>query len=213
MKTKYVIKALQTMLPIAAIVAVMGNACSALNSSEKSGGSLSGSFCTAPPSTEFAVLNNAATASTVYGSQVLENMASCTNLGHLGLSRRTMDENAARSPSFSQYGYVGDVTSAMMMGVTALAVEVCNDLANKERDIASTNRLIFNDFNFATDVSNSDIDNALTRMARSCWGRNPTDEERAIVREEVLALGTNDARYKAIAVCTSVLASLDGIKQ
>src|SRR6185312_9474740 len=96
--------------------------------------------CTAPT---FQSVPGTITVSIEYGTQVLANMQSCLGLSNTDLSQQTIDENNNRLGSFSQAGYVGDVNSAMMMGIAAVAIDACSDLATKEASEASTGRRIF----------------------------------------------------------------------
>ena len=210
MVNKKVLKPLLTLSAVALFITVIGNACGQFKPSD--GGVATTSLAQCTSSQDFKTIPGAQTVGIVYGDQVLENMQACTAV--LNLSQNTLDEHEARKASFSQYGYVGDVTSAMMMGVAALGVEVCADLVDQERTIASTQRRIFNAVDMAsTGLNNNAIDETLERMSRSCWGRVPTAEEKAILQEEMLAMGSVSNELKAIGICASVLASLDGIRQ
>lgn len=147
-----------------------------------------------------------------YGNNVLANMQSCLGLSNTDLSQQTLDENAARLPSFSQAGYVGDLNSAMMMGIAAVAIDACSDLANKEATESAANRNYFTQVDFTqSSLTTAAIDDSVNRLARECWQRTPTSEELQIIESGTQAMGSIGAQYQAINVCASVLASLAGV--
>jgi len=225
MNRKMKFKIFASLGSIGLIIAVIGNACSDIASNTASINSLSGaglSVCS--KAEEFIAKPTSNTIGINYGSNVLENMASCTGLGLENVSAKTKAENQARMPSFSQYGYVGDINSAMMMGIAAVAIELCDDLAKQESQLLMgttnvatlppTHRKIFNSFDFTNNAANdSALSDAVNRMARSCWSRSPTDFELNTIINEVNSMGNVPIQSKAIAVCTAVLASIDGFRR
>ncbi|MCB0422800.1 MAG: hypothetical protein KDD61_17500, partial [Bdellovibrionales bacterium] len=66
------------------------------------------------------------TASTVYANQILSNMVSCAGIG--AESVQTRQEWEDRKGTLSEDGFATNLTAPMLMGVTAIAGEVCNDL-------------------------------------------------------------------------------------
>jgi hypothetical protein len=106
----------------------------------------------------------------------------------------------------------------MMMGVAGLAAEVCNDLYAQELAPGAQAR-IFNSIS-GTSMTTAMVDDVFNRAARACWGRAPTDIEKSLVRDQIQGnsinnisgLATTSIRLKSIAVCMSVLSSLDGIR-
>lgn len=217
MNKKQVLQFSSIVMALTAITLFLGHGCSGYKSSSQGsqspGPGLNGDLCVAD-SLEVVPIPGAQTLSIAYGEQVFDNMVSCTSLAEP--SQATLDEYDARKGSFSQFGSVTDVTSAMMMGVAALALEVCNDLAEQETDLPADTRRFFTAFDFsANDANNSALQDAAQRFARSCWGRNATDEEIGIIQTNISQLMTNaeTPHYKAIGVCASVLGSLEGIIQ
>jgi len=213
MKNRRTIKFIATLASVGLMIAFMGNACSEFKTASNGDPSSSGiDFAQCSSSVDFTTLPGAATVAIVYGDQVLENMQACTALAQPSIA--TLDANAERLGSFSKYGYAGDVTSALMMATAALASEVCDDLVDQEANLATTARRIYSSVDFNMNALNdSAIEDVATRMSRSCWGRMPASEELTIIREEVNAMGTVSNRLRAVSICTSVLASLDGIRQ
>lgn len=204
-----------SLIGVAGLTAAMGNACSQLQSASSTAGSsaLGGSTCNAAPVAAFEASPGQQTLGLVYGSSVVDNMEACTGLGKDGISQTTIDDIAARQPSFAQNSYIGNINSAMMMAIAQVAFDICADLAAKEAALPVANRTVFNQFDFTRDVNNAQIDDALARMSRNCWGRVPTASEVTVVENSITALNTTNANTKAIGVCSSVLASLAGIVQ
>ena len=161
------------------------------------------------------IIEGAETASIAYGGQVLENMVACTGLQNV--SQKTQDEYDSRRGSLSEYGDVMDVNPPLVMAQAAIAIEVCDDLYTEESAMLSDNRRIFTKISEGVAPSVADIQETLRRMARSCWGRDETQLENDTVVDsvqEILSTSdtTNQSRHAAIAICTSVLASLDGYR-
>ena len=69
----------------------------------------------------------------VTGPQVLDNMVACTGL--VEPSEKTREEWETRSSSLSEYGSVLDISPPLMMGISAVAIEVCDDLVNQEHQL------------------------------------------------------------------------------
>lgn len=197
---------------LAGALVVFGNACGqmSLNDDVTTAGldSCSGNI-------EFKVIEGAETASITYGGQVLDNMVACTGLQTV--SQKTQDEYNSRRGSLSEYGNVLDVNPPLVMAQAAIAIEVCDDLYTEESAMSSNDRRIFNRITEGATPSAADIQDTLRRMARSCWGRDETPtENETVVQNTQSIVSSSDAatqsRHAAIAVCTSVLASLDGYR-
>ena len=201
-------------------VAVYGNSCGKLDSGGNS--ALNDALCT-EESIKFDIIAGAETASISYGDQVKDSMIACTGLSNI--SQKTLDEYNKRQASLSEAGSVLDVNPPLVMAHTAIAVEICDDLYNEEMAMLlgspTTQELdasVFKDLNTSLVApSLVEIGSMTMRMARKCWGRDASEEEMQIISEEVeniissTAVNADAHRYSAISVCTSVLASIDGM--
>ena len=102
----------------------------------------------------------------------------------------------------------------MMMAVTRIAGEICNDLINQE---VKTVARIFSGFDMSSNnlPNTSLISDSISRMALSCWQRRETSVERELVlnmvQASVVATENSAARKSALLVCTSMLSSLDSL--
>ncbi len=203
-----------SLIAVSSVAAFLGNACSGGFQGASSGANslASGGAVMACQEPTFQTVPGTIAVSIEYGNNVLANMQSCLGLSNTDLSQQTLDENAARLPSFSQAGYVGDLNSAMMMGIAAVAIDACSDLANKEAAEAAANRNYFTQVDFTQSaMTTAAIDDSVNRLARECWQRTPTSEELQIIESGTQAMGSIGAQYQAINVCASVLASLAGV--
>ena len=102
----------------------------------------------------------------------------------------------------------------MMMAITSIAGEVCNDLINQE--LASGGR-IFQGIDLAGNSlpGNSLLSESVTRLSLSCWQRYETDLERQSLIEMINSTVSNNetqpARKSALLICTAMLSSLDAL--
>ena len=203
-----------SLVAVSAVAAFIGNACSGF--SGIGGGSNSSASTGAPvmacQEPTFQTVPGTITLSIEYGSTVLANMQSCLGLSNTDLSQQTISDNAARLPSFSQAGYVGDTNSAMMMGIAQVAIDACNDLATKEAALPATSRNYFPlvDFTQST-IATTAIDDSVNRIARECWQRAPTSAELQVIENGTQAMGSVGAQFQADNICASILASLAGV--
>lgn len=205
---------------IGGAVLSIGNGCSqSLNSASSgvgsSGGSSADNTGTAQSdteSTDIPIINGAKTVSIAYSKQIVDQLSSCVGLAQPSDATLAMYEQ--KKGAVSTYGYANTVTSPMMMAVTSIAGEICNDLINQE---VKTGARIFSGF----DMSSNNLPNAslisdsISRMALSCWQRRETSVERELVlnmvQSSVVTTEASAARKSALLVCTSMLSSLDSL--
>lgn len=166
----------------------------------------------APIDKNYDVIPGQQTVSIVYGRQMLDSMVTCLGLGQPSATAEA--EWTSRNQTLSEYGNATDVSGAMMMAITAVAGEVCNDLVNKETTQVPADRGFFGSSNLASNVSlsASEIESAADMLAYSCWQRGATAEEKGYFINSIGAMNTN-ARLGALSICTAVLSSLSGIMQ
>ena len=206
-----------SLVAVSAVAAFVGNACSGFSGIGMSGSGSNSNASTGTPvmacqEPTFQTVPGTITLSIEYGSTILANMQSCLGLSNSDLSQQTISDNAARLPSFSQAGYVGDTNSAMMMGIAQVAIDACNDLATKEAALPTTSRNYFPlvDFTQPT-MTTSAIDDSANRIARECWQRQPTSAELQVIENGTQAMGSVGAQFQVDNICASILASLAGV--
>lgn len=162
--------------------------------------------------TDIEVLPGARTVSLVYSKQVLDQLSSCAGLA--SPSDRTIAMYEQKQGAVSTYGYANTVTSPMMMAVTSIAGEICNDLVAQE--LVAGPRL-FVGYNLAAAVvpNSSQLADSISRIALSCWQRNENSSERQVlldmVNSSVMENETMASRKSALMICTAMLSSLDAL--
>ena len=138
-----------------------------VSSSSALGGDVGG--VNTPPDIGMDVIPGAKTASMVYSNEVLTHLASCA--GVATPSDATVAMYEAKKGAISVYGQANTITSPMMMAITSIAGEVCNDLINQEVKLGGR---IFKNMNMSANTlpNNADLVDSVSRIALSCWGRN-----------------------------------------
>lgn len=211
---------------IGAAMVFIGHGCSEFSGRNSSGSGGSGSATN--DNQDFEIIPGERTVSTVYAKQVLDNMTSCSGIGTPSVA--TIQEWTQRLGTISEYGYATSVSGPMMMGIVAIAGEICNDLISLETPKADSARIIFDGVDFTrgpSSVSNGTLRLVITRLARSCWQReddsNPgpegqTSETDLIINgfNDIVAEGSGDTpaqtRNSMLAVCTGMLSSLSAVE-
>ena len=231
-KIKYVTKVITAIGVISMVMAIFGHGCGNLKSSNSTLSSLGAASCAANGFERIAVTPGQSTISLIYGDTVLTHYATCTGVGN-DLSQKTKDEYMARANAFSEYGSALDITAPMLMGSLAVAGEVCDDLVDKERNLASQNRVVFThagwgNFTGTSCPSDAAVDETIANMAFSCWSVRPEDlpitgavsvteavqlafpQEMGVIKGGLSRVGSNQ-RACAITLCSAMLASLRGL--
>ena len=192
-----------TTFALANIVAFIGHGCSKMGDARSYSASAPSATGTAGTDS-ITIFPNTKTVSTVYAKQFLDNMVSCTGLGIE--SARTRGEWENRRGSLSEYGYATEVTPPMLMAIAAIGGEICSDLIAKEK--SASNRTIFEGFNLSGQTTTTEVNNAIQRMALSCWNRRASNEEVNVIQNMVTEAAENaDGEQSALLLCTSMLAS------
>jgi hypothetical protein len=155
------------------------------------------------------------TVAILYGNQLLDSFVACTGIGRP--SARTADEFERRQQSFSEYGLLIDFSGAMLMGVTAVAAEVCRDALDREMNMAinDSGRVLFRGVDLArTGLNRAEAESISRAVAYSCWQKIPTSEELDLVSasaQELSRLQLN-SEQGALGICTALLSSLSAIE-
>jgi hypothetical protein len=166
---------------------------------------------------DFAPKADTQTVSMAYSRQILDTMLSCSGIGLA--DDKIRNEYETRKGSLSEFGYATQVSSAMLMSITAVSGEICNKLIAKESGTAIPNRRIFNNINFSgkyQDLKALDIEDATKRLARSCWQREPASDEIAIITQNLQTAFQSDTSSTGVSksmlvLCTGMLSSLSSI--
>lgn len=229
-KTRQFLKIFATGASLTLVVSFMGQGCQngfeaakdglgTITGSSSGGGSGSSSGSSVQLPSDFLPKTEAKTTSLVYSRQILDHLLSCSGVGNADTKIKAEYEN--RKGTLSEYGYATEVTAPMLMGVTAVAGEICNKLIEQEAMQLASARNVFNTVNFSSGPAqlnkNSEFQEVVRRLARSCWGRNETAEELDIIYNnfsEDFNSSTDGNRTKAgmLSVCTAMLSSVSAIE-
>jgi len=210
MRKKLIIKMATAIMGSALLITGLGQGCSqwsALSMDGSDGSSVSQSYENDP-----AYKPGVATVALIYGKQGLDHFNACLGSGRP--SERTLAMYNSKRGSISESGAVGTLTAPMLMAATSVAGEVCKDLIENEK----TAPRIFMGVNFSSTSLPADgvIQNAMKRIARSCWSRDEDRVEAEIIMDSVRSVfsganGPNTAHDAMLFMCTSMLGSLDSI--
>ena len=195
-----------------AVLAYVGNGCSRSNSGAvRNSSSTSGTNST--PIDEEGFIAGARTVSVAASSQIVDHLSACSGLALP--SDKTLAVYALKKGAISTYGSAKSITGPMMMAITSIAGEICNDLILQDISLGAR---LFTGFALAGNVvpNNSQITDSITKFAVSCWQRNVSDPERLILTDMVqTSVGVNETlagRKAALLICTAMLSSLNAIK-
>lgn len=219
-KMKMVVSAIIVSLGLATLF--VGHGCGKVGESATSMGSSSNSIngVVFDPPTDIDPLADTRTVSTVYAKNVLDNFVSCTGIGVESATTKGIWDS--RKGSLSDFGYATNISAPMMMAITSVAGEVCNDLITQEKAMAANSRNIFNSFDLSANPSRMpasvDIGDAASRLAISCWQRNIAADEKQMIEDDVSSMASGvptsakEVYNAAIATCTAMLSSLSAIE-
>lgn len=156
------------------------------------------------------------TISVLHSGQVLKNMQSLAGVEIP--SGKTLEVFEKKKTSFSEDGRANSLNAPILLAISSLGGEVCNDLIVQENALDRAKRRIFPQIDFALNPEQQDaegVKDSVRRMARSFWGRNESDEEMEIILsglDEMVSYGTNqpgDTEMAMIYICTSMISSLE----
>ncbi len=157
---------------------------------------------------------NTKTASIQRASRVLDQLVSCLGTGTPSNNAQSVWEDSRGT--ISDEGLANTMTQPMAKTLVSVSSEVCEDLMDQERALAAGERAIFIEADLDSGgLANGDLVLASKRIARSCWGRNATEDELDIIVDSVDDAfageedGQNLTRNKLIFMCTAMAASFD----
>jgi hypothetical protein len=227
MTTKHFKIIAATVVSLTAILVMVGNGCSKradYSSMSSSNDALNNQFDndgqggTNPQSAD--IIAGAKTASVVYAKQALDQLTSCA--GVRVASDDTIRMYNSKEGSISAYGDFNSVTAPMLVALTNISGEVCDDLIDQEiRDEANTNdngrvARIFVGFNMSSTTlpSQSATNDAIARLSQSCWHKQESAQERTQILDLLATVPNGSAmatRRQALLLCTAMLSSLNSL--
>jgi hypothetical protein len=155
---------------------------------------------------------NTQTIGLVYGKMALDQLTSC--LGSGIPSDRTLAMYSSKESTLSETGSVATLTAPGLMAFASVAGEVCEDLLKNE---ANAPRM-FIGFGFGQSSlpNQGALQDAMRRLALSCWSREEEQEEADIVMSSVNsafqgATGPSTPHDAALFMCTSMAAALESM--
>jgi hypothetical protein len=201
---------------IVAVLMTVGNGCSKrgdltsqLDSASTATGGTSAPSSTPTGTSSF--IAGVKSVSVVYQKQVLDQLTACA--GVESPSDATLLMYESKKGAISTYGTASSITAPMMMAVTNIAGEICNDLVRQEKDPAKTRVFV----NFALGGTNppqgATLSDAVARMSMSCWQKLPSMAETNAIVDLISTVpaGAGAADKSAILLCTAVLSSLNSL--
>lgn len=154
------------------------------------------------------------------GEQVLKSMTNVTNLtaGGAAIPGAVTTEYNRRVGAFAIITDMKALSSPMMIGLTSLAGEICNQVIVKESAAGAT-RFLFTGVDFTkpasniASVPNATFDTVVRGLARNFWGRNETVEELGIIQaskgEFLAANASATTASLMVYTCAAMLSSVD----
>ncbi len=212
MKVKKISILVASALGLVGLLVTVGNGCSKRGEFETnmSSTAATGNNGSSGTTTDPDYIPGAKTVSVVYARQALDQLTSCA--GVISPSDDTLRIYDAKKSSISAYGDANSVTAPMLMAITNISGEICDDLIDQE--INGTSR-IFIGWNLTSTSKPADnlVANSLSRLAISCWQKNESAVERQAVLDLVASVpsGTGAARKQALLLCTAMLSSLNSL--
>jgi hypothetical protein len=184
------------------------------NCGSSGGGGGGGAVASNSTNGDIVAIPNTKTASIQRSSRVLDQLVSCLGTGEP--SNRARDVWRSNRGTISEEGLANSMTQPMAKTLVTVSAEVCGDLLNQERGVASGERRIFVEPDLDQGgLSSNHLILASKRIARSCWGRNATEEElqRIVTTVNTAFSGEDDngdlTRNKLIFMCTAMASSFD----
>ncbi len=153
--------------------------------------------------------------------QLFTSLQTCLALSDAEVSTRTKTSFDTLKSNFSAEGAVQDLNGPFMVSLAQATAEFCADRLNSDSN--QTTRKFFGAFQLsATDrvsptptaSTPKDVSIAAAELARSCWGRAPTQQEADQIADRMLqsAVGKLLDRSAALFLCTVTLTSPEILK-
>ena len=154
-------------------------------------------------------------------NQVLPNFRRCLNrLPASAISSNTKSEIQNSLTTLAAEGEDGEISAPMLMTITKIVSEICNDLVDFEGTQTQTQRKYFQGYNLdnvesdATPGNNEKALQSARSLASSCWGRNAKPKEIELVTEALKKTPMNEKlnRSTALFLCTGILSTSAAVR-
>ncbi|NQZ19381.1 MAG: hypothetical protein HRT44_09020 [Bdellovibrionales bacterium] len=160
-------------------------------------------------------VNSSKVVSVISQNQILPNFKNCLGLERDQISNATRQAHRESIESLAPEGNVNEVSAPMLMAVTKITSELCNDLITAEA--ASDQSRFFPNFNLNDNEStgSGSIETATRNLASACWAREATTEEINLITTSIEGISTlngNSNKDTALYICTAVLSSSQAIR-
>lgn len=146
-------------------------------------------------------------------SQVLPALSKCLGLSVSELSTETKQRYKSLKDNLSEEGNINDLSGPLLMAVTQIAGDVCDDLIRKESQVITKKFLV--GFDLSSDVVTGTVNllNTIEQITKSCWGRRASDSEKALIVNTFAntELRNNRGKQGALFLCTALMSSPDVI--
>lgn len=153
--------------------------------------------------------------------QLARSMASVTGVEY---NSAILNEYNARKPLLSSDYTLESVTAPMLIAISNISSQFCNELLRKETPLDAEDRSFFANVNFGSglnELTDSNYNAVLDIMSMKFWGRDLTAEERTIFNDtknefiqaipEAGRNATAQTRNLMLSTCTVMLSSFDFI--
>jgi hypothetical protein len=141
-------------------------------------------------------------------SQLFFALKRCLELPDTAISAQSKSTYASVKSNLSSEGKLHDLNAPMLMSVTQIAAELCNDRIALEAGKASRN--FFQPFKLApTDTIGGTITQSIEKLTNSCWGRAVKGPEVQVIAGDFQgsSVGAKADKTAALFLCTLVLSS------
>lgn len=171
--------------------------------------------CTGPGCSDVPVSKATQVAGVARQRQIFNSLQTCLKLPDASVSATTKATYAKMNANFSSEGKVDDINSPMVLSLTQLSADFCQDRINYEIAQKPSEKFFvaFNLAGAANDFSSplfADIlGDSVKAIAKSCWGRSPTAAETNMVRSQFASsqIGQYRDASAALFMCTLILSS------
>jgi hypothetical protein len=145
-------------------------------------------------------------------SQAMSALQSCLQLPETAISAETKQTYATVRLNLSAEGVLSDLNGPMMMALTQLAGDMCNDRIKLE---TTGSTMFFPVFDIKTSGGTGStavaLDDSINKLAKACWGREPMAFETEKIKDlfEKSSFAAKRDRGAALFLCTLVLSASD----
>lgn len=153
--------------------------------------------------------------------QLIRSLASVTGVEY---TNTVLNEYNARKALMSSDYTLESVTAPMLISVSNLSSQFCNELVKKEANLTMPNRNYFKSVDLNKGVSefkDEHFNDVLNTLGNKFWGRELSSEERTILgdlRQEFITAipeasrnSSTQTRNLIVSICTSMLSAFDFI--